>query len=68
LGFPFCAHAPKTLKGRLNSSTAWVDARSWGTDGNEKPNEDAMSPFGPKRTSVVAPHMSAFGGKADITV
>jgi hypothetical protein len=26
----------------------------------------AMSAFGPKRTSVVAPHMSAFGGKADI--
>jgi len=27
---------------------------------------EAMSAFGPKRTSVVAPHMSAFGGKADI--
>jgi hypothetical protein len=26
-----------------------------------------MSAFGPKRTSLVAPHMSAFGGKADIT-
>jgi len=25
-----------------------------------------MSAFGPKRTSPVAPHMSAFGGKADI--
>src|SRR5215510_12336702 len=25
-----------------------------------------MSAFGPKRTSLVAPHMSAFGGKADI--
>src|SRR5262249_19006950 len=24
-----------------------------------------MSAFGPKRTSPVAPHMSAFGGKAD---
>jgi hypothetical protein len=24
------------------------------------------SAFGPKRTSLVAPHMSAFGGKADI--
>src|SRR5262249_48078259 len=23
--------------------------------------------FGPKRTSLIAPHMSAFGGKADIT-
>jgi hypothetical protein len=23
---------------------------------------------GPKRTSLVAPHMSAFGGKADMTV
>src|SRR5262249_18333949 len=27
-----------------------------------------MSAFGPKRTSVSAPHMSAFGGKADMTV
>jgi hypothetical protein len=27
----------------------------------------AMSAFGPKRTSVAAPHMSAFGGKADMT-
>src|SRR5262249_60635860 len=26
----------------------------------------AMSAFGPKRTSLVAQHMSAFGGKADI--
>src|SRR5262245_8286017 len=25
-----------------------------------------MSAFGPKRTSLVAPHISAFGGKADI--
>ena len=25
-----------------------------------------MSAIGPKRTSPVAPHMSAFGGKADI--
>jgi len=25
-----------------------------------------MSAFGPKRTSLVAPHMSAIGGKADI--
>jgi hypothetical protein len=27
-----------------------------------------MSAFGPKRTSLVALHMSAFGGKADITL
>src|SRR5215510_13568388 len=27
-----------------------------------------MSAFGPKRTSLVALHMSAFGGKADMTV
>ena len=27
----------------------------------------SMSVIGPKRTSLVAPHMSAFGGKADIT-
>src|SRR5262245_39405557 len=26
-----------------------------------------MSAFGPKRTLLVAPHMSAFGGKADMT-
>ena len=25
-----------------------------------------MSAFGPKRTSQIAPHMSAFGGKADM--
>ena len=28
----------------------------------------AMSAFGPKRTSLVAPHMSAFGGKADMAI
>jgi hypothetical protein len=27
-----------------------------------------MSAFGPKRTFLFAPHMSAFGGKADMTV
>ena len=27
-----------------------------------------MSASGPKLTSLVAPHMSAFGGKADMTV
>ena len=27
-----------------------------------------MSAFGPKRTSLAAPHMSAFGGKADMTI
>jgi hypothetical protein len=27
-----------------------------------------MSAFGPKRTSLVAPHMSAFGGKVDIPI
>jgi len=26
------------------------------------------SAIGPKRTSLVAPHMSALGGKADMTV
>ena len=26
-----------------------------------------MSAIGPKRTSLAAPHMSAFGGKADMT-
>jgi hypothetical protein len=29
-------------------------------------SDHEMSAFGPKRTSVVALHMSAFGGKADI--
>ena len=28
----------------------------------------AMSAIGTKRTSLVAPHMSAIGGKADMTV
>jgi hypothetical protein len=27
-----------------------------------------MSAIGPKQTSVFAPHMSAFGGKADMTL
>jgi hypothetical protein len=27
-----------------------------------------MSAYGPKRTSLVALHMSAFGGKADMTL
>ena len=27
-----------------------------------------VSAIGPKRTSLVAPHMSAFGGKGDMTV
>jgi hypothetical protein len=27
-----------------------------------------MSAIGTKRTSLVAPHMSAFGGKADIAI
>src|SRR5262245_37765529 len=31
-------------------------------------NEAAMSASGPKRTSLVAPHMSAFRGKADMTI
>jgi hypothetical protein len=26
------------------------------------------SAYGPKRTSLVAPHMSAFRGKADMTI
>jgi hypothetical protein len=28
----------------------------------------SKSAIGPKRTSLVAPHMSAFGGKADIAL
>jgi hypothetical protein len=37
----------------------------------ERPVNDSgccryMSPFGPERTSLVTPHMSAFGAKADI--
>src|SRR5262249_57782425 len=33
---------------------------------DEGSNKAAMSAIGPKRTSLVAPHMSAFRGKADI--
>ena len=29
---------------------------------------DKVIAYGPKRTSQVAPHMSAFGGKADMTL
>src|SRR5262249_3197855 len=32
------------------------------------PTPAAMSAIGPKRTSLVAPHMSAFRGKADMTI
>ena len=31
-------------------------------------NKLALSTIGTKRTSLVAPHMSAFGGKADMEV
>jgi hypothetical protein len=31
-------------------------------------NKQPMSAIGPKRTCLVAPHMSAFGGKADMTI
>jgi len=33
---------------------------------NITPWGNAMSAFGPKRTSLVASHMSAFGGEADM--
>jgi hypothetical protein len=29
---------------------------------------DGMFAIGPKRTSLVAPHMSPFGGKTDIVI
>src|SRR6476620_1756033 len=35
---------------------------------NDGSNRRAMSAFGPKRTFLVAPHISAFGGKADMTI
>src|SRR5262245_50955456 len=34
----------------------------------QKSRRVRMSAIGPKRTSLVAPHMSAFEGKADMTV
>ena len=37
------------------------------SSGRMKSSIECMSAIGPKRTSVVAPHMSAFGGKADMT-
>ena len=33
----------------------------------DKPTIDVLSAIGTKRTSASAPHMSAFGGKADMT-
>src|SRR5215475_10630475 len=44
--------------------------RSYAPGTHEKSNEcfrlQLMSASGPKRTSLVAPHMSAFGGKVDM--
>jgi len=40
---------------RIHDYVAITFARAW-----------AMSAYGPKQTSLVALHMSAFGGKADI--
>jgi hypothetical protein len=34
---------------------------------NRLRHQTTMSVFGPRRTSLVAPHMSAFGCKADMT-
>jgi hypothetical protein len=54
-------------------SVAPADARGRGTLGRKLGGflltrmRRAVSAFGTKRTSLVAPHMSAFGGKADIT-
>jgi len=38
----------------------------WSNDKPASRPRRPMSAFGPKRTSLFAPHMSAFGGKADI--
>src|SRR4029450_6475793 len=49
---------------------AWRNARVRGSGvfdfGCSTWSVAAMSAFGPKRTSLAAPHMSAFGGKADM--
>src|SRR5215831_3240380 len=38
------------------------------TDRIDRSSITLVSAFGPKRRSLAAPHMSAFGGKADMTV
>src|SRR5262249_43490797 len=43
-----------------------VNALLGGYGYSSQPVKAAMSAFGPKRTSLVALHMSAFGGKADM--
>src|SRR5262249_62025507 len=40
--------------------------RGWLSEMRGFPSREQMSAFGPKRTSLAAPQMSAFGRKADI--
>jgi hypothetical protein len=55
---------------RENSQSAWRRCAAHATRAGRRGDRirAAMSAIGPKRTSVSAPHMSAFGGKADMTV
>ena len=40
----------------------------WHEEFSERAASRVMSAIGPKRTSLAAPHMSAFGGKADMAL
>jgi hypothetical protein len=46
---------------------AWLSRKHFCAASMSSSNEP-MSAIGPKRTFVFAPHMSAFGGKADMTI
>ena len=63
---------PSEIPRRLAQSRAAIDPRFGLAEFKAaKPLDVLMSAIGPKRTSLVAPHMSAFGvaigGKADMT-
>jgi hypothetical protein len=56
--------------GPLRDNGIWARRSSCETQSNDAgwPPVSTMSATGPKRTSLVALHMSAFGGKADIAI
>ena len=53
--------------GQTNQIAEWRESNNaWSATSFLSKNKTFQSAIGPKRTSLVAPHMSAFGGKADI--
>ena len=54
--------------GRRNRLTATAGLKTISSTNLKQGDEFSMSAIGTKRTSLVSPHMSAIGGKADMTV